>query len=105
MTEQDRPTSRDLDSEDEPEVESGPVTILQLARFRGVKDANGSISFGACQRCGACVTAYNACPSHTGYIMCKNGCIGDLGYETVEEANLDLFPEEYTWQGPERKAQ
>ena len=88
-----------------------PVTVLELAKFRGAKFSDdGSVTMGAiedtglpfmggCQRCGACVACYNSCPSTTGYILCANGCIGDNGYETCEQANIALFPEEYTWTG------
>lgn len=87
------------------------ITILDLARFRGVKpSADGSIScgdiadvglpfWGGCQSCHATIAAYNACPSTSGFLRCASGCIDEDGYETVEEANRDLFPEEYEWKG------
>lgn len=46
---------------------------------------------GGCENCGATVSAGNSCPSRTGNIRCLNGCIGDLGYATVQEANERLF--------------
>jgi hypothetical protein len=49
---------------------------------------------GGCDCCGACIGAYNACPSKSGYLRCANECIGDSGWESVEEANRDLFLEE-----------
>jgi hypothetical protein len=87
------------------------ITILELAIFRGaVIDSDGGMQggeiervglpfIGGCQRCGACIAAYNASPSQTGYIMCSAGCIGDVGYETCDEANRALFPDEYEWKG------
>ena len=54
---------------------------------------------GGCQRCGASVSAGNAAPSRTGYLMCARDCIGGDGFETVEEANRFMFPDEYTWAG------
>lgn len=87
------------------------ITVMQLAEFRGVKPTeDGSVNMGqfddvglpmlgGCEVCEACIAAYNACPSKSGYLRCASGCIGDDGYETVEEANLALFPEEYTWGG------
>lgn len=47
---------------------------------------------GGCM-CGTTVAAYNAFPSRTGMLGCRD-CIGDQGYATVEEANADIFPEE-----------
>lgn len=88
------------------------ITVLDLAIYRGLKEnENGSYTLGdieetglpgmgGCGRCGATVAAYNACPSTRGFIMCADGCIGDDGFETVEEANFELFPEEYRWVGP-----
>lgn len=82
------------------------ITILELAKHRGLKEEpDGSFSMGAindvgleimggCQRCGASLGCYNGCPSKSGYWMCKDGCIGDDGYETVEEANAAIFGEE-----------
>lgn len=82
-----------------------PITVLDLALHRGVKeDDNGNISMGAledvglpfmggCSICGASIAAYNACPSKSGYLKCASGCIDEDGFETVEEANADLFGE------------
>ncbi len=79
------------------------ITILELAKFRGAKeDADGGMNggeiervglpfMGGCACCGACIAAYNASPSKSGYLKCTNECIGDDGFETVEEANLHLF--------------
>jgi hypothetical protein len=49
---------------------------------------------GGCEICEATVAAYNACPSKTGFLRCKNGCIEDEGWETVEEANRAIFESE-----------
>lgn len=88
-----------------------PITILDLAKFRGVQESEtGGINMGEFERvglpmmggcgvCGACVAAYNACPSRSGVLKCLSGCIDEDGYETVEEANRDLFQEEYEWKG------
>ena len=82
-----------------------PVTILALAKYRlGLGREVSSLSgadftraslpiMGGCQRCEATIAAYNACPSKTGYLMCADSCIGDLGYATVQEANEALFGE------------
>lgn len=89
------------------------ITVLELAIFRGAKESpDGGMSgaeiervglpfMGGCQRCGACIAAYNASPSTTGYLMCTHGCVDGVGYDTVEEANLALFPNEYEWKGPQ----
>lgn len=72
------------------------VTIFDIALSRGVKESeNGGISLGefyrvglpmmgGCQRCGACIAAYNACPSTTGYLQCASGCIGEDGFPSVK---------------------
>jgi hypothetical protein len=72
------------------------VTILECAIARGAKEtpeggmtlgaieATGLPFMGGCQRCGACIAAYNACPSTTGYLMCAEGCIGDEGFPTAK---------------------
>lgn len=79
-----------------------PVTILALAEFRlgreaitgqDFADANLAI-LGGCQRCGASLAAYNACPSKTGYWLCASGCIDDLGWHDVAEANQAIFGED-----------
>ncbi len=103
-------------SDNEDNERKGPITVLELAMFRGCKASeDGSVSMGAveatglpfmggCVRCGASVACYNSCPTTTGYIACKSGCAEDIGYPTVEEANRALFPEEYEWQGVGHKA-
>ncbi len=72
------------------------VTLLQVAEARGITEGpNGGYTLGSfdrvglpmlggCKECGACIAAYNACPSRTGYLMCANGCIGDRGFPTVK---------------------
>jgi len=83
------------------------ITILDLALHRGAKaDEDGSINgsefekvglplLGGCELCGACIAAYNACPSKSGYFRCagEDGCIGNSGWESVEEANREIFEE------------
>lgn len=94
--------------------DSGPVTVLDLARFRGVEpDEQGGITlgqvkavglpfFGGCCVCGASVACYNSCPSRSGYLKCRSGCIGDDGFETADDANRFLFPDEYEWKGVQK---
>lgn len=66
----------------------------------GAIEAVGLSFMGGCCGCGATVSAGSSCPSHSGHLRCATGCIGDEGFATCEEANLALFPEEYTWNGP-----
>jgi hypothetical protein len=83
---------------------SAPITVLDLATFRIGRPAStggdfaeaGLPLFGGCAVCGASVAAYNACPSRSGYLKCASGCIGEDGWDTVEEANRAIFetPEE-----------
>jgi hypothetical protein len=73
-----------------------PVTILEVAESRGLKrDADGNATAGAfhevgldliggCARCGACIAAYNACPSRSGYWCCV-GCVGKGGFDTIQQ--------------------
>lgn len=92
------------------------ITVMDWAGFRGVRRGDdGSISMGefdrvglpmigGCYRCGACISAGGACPTKMGYLACAGdddggGCVGDDGYDTVEECNRDNFPEEYEWRG------
>lgn len=88
-----------------------PITILDLAIFRGAEGKDGVYSaeelhrvglaaLGGCGRCQATLAAYNAAPSQSGFWLCVQGCIDDDGFETVEEANQALFPDEYEWRGP-----
>lgn len=79
------------------------ITILDLAIYRGAKpDERGSYSgdelarvglpiLAGCEVCGAVLGAYNAAPSVSGYTRCADSCIGGAGWETVEEANRDIF--------------
>lgn len=81
-----------------------PVTVLDLAVYRGAKAAeDGSFSaaeiektglpfMGGCGRCNVTVAAYNSSPTKSGYICCTDGCAGD-GWYTLEEANQALFGE------------
>lgn len=80
-----------------------PITVLELAWHRGAeKDEDGATNayevektglpfMGGCCMCGATVACYNACPSKAGYLKCLNDCIGDDGWDSVEEANRDIF--------------
>ena len=72
-----------------------PITILDVAKARGVKEENGAISgseffrvglqfMGGCARCQASLAAFNAYPSKSGYWKCDE-CIGDDGFATVDE--------------------
>jgi hypothetical protein len=77
------------------------VTILDVAEAKLGREARTGADFaevglpmmGGCERCGATVAAYNACPSQTGYIRCLSECIADLGFDTAEAALKFLFEE------------
>lgn len=78
------------------------ITILQLAEHRGAQaDEEGHIEgeefyrvgldfMGGCRGCEATIAAYNAYPSRSGFWCCAD-CIGESGWETVEEANQAMF--------------
>jgi hypothetical protein len=78
------------------------ITIQQLANYRLGKEATTGEDFqkarlpmlGGCEICHATVACYNSCPSHSGNIRCDD-CIGDDGWDTVEEANMDIFMEDF----------
>ena len=85
----------------EAEVQEKPITVLDLAKYRGATEVNGAINgaefervglpfFGGCEACEASIAAYNAYPSTSGYLRCRD-CIGDDGYPTVEAANTAIF--------------
>lgn len=92
------------------------ITLLDLAKFRGVKeDSDGLITFasfdlvglpmfGGCQECGASCAAYNMCPTKTGNCSCLDCINPEIGFETADEANRFCFPEEYVWLGVNRVA-
>lgn len=94
----------DYDEDYEPE-ENRPVSILDLAEYRGLHKApDGSSTaedfaavglaiFGGCVSCHASLAAYNAYPSKSGYWKCDE-CIGPDGWFDVEEANRAIFPPE-----------
>ena len=72
---------------------SKSITILDVALARGVNEDNMTMGefdrvglplMGGCQRCGACIAAYNASPSMTGYLMCARGCIDEQGFPSVK---------------------
>lgn len=78
-----------------------PVTILELAKYRGAKSDEHGVSgaefarlrlpmMGGCEGCHATIAAYNAYPSSSGYLRCAD-CIGDDGYLTVEAASWAIF--------------
>src|SRR5438309_8802724 len=79
-----------------------PITLLQLAEYRLGRKARTGQDFedaglpmvGGCEICHATVSAYNACPSKSGNIRCLNGCIGEMGWDTVEQADRDIFPDD-----------
>jgi hypothetical protein len=72
--------------------------VLQLAEHRLGRTAETGQDFeeaglpmlGGCQGCHASIACYNAYPSKTGFLRCQ-GCIGTLGFATVEEANQAIF--------------
>ena len=82
-----------------------PITILDLAIHRGAKECRpgnynvdelervGLAIIGGCDTCGATISAYNAAPTKRGTWACAKdeSCHGDQGYETVQEANFELF--------------
>jgi hypothetical protein len=47
-------------------------------------EAVGLPFFGGCERCRATIACYNAYPSKTNYLRCKQ-CIGDQGFATTDE--------------------
>lgn len=74
------------------------VTIQELADYRLGREAStgadyaaaGVAILGGCECCGAGLAAYNAYPARTGWWRCGS-CIADLGWQTVEEADRDIF--------------
>jgi hypothetical protein len=52
--------------------------------------AVGLAILGGCERCGASIAAYNACPSRSGYWRCANGCIADEGWASASDADRAL---------------
>jgi hypothetical protein len=74
------------------------ITVLQLALHRGAEmteeggitagaiEAVGLPFMGGCASCEACIAAFNAAPTRTGYLMCSRTCAGELGFKTIEEA-------------------
>jgi len=71
-----------------------PVSVLDCAIGRGVKASDGDLFtgadieavglpfFGGCQCCAASIACYNAYPSQTGYLRCRD-CIGEIGFPTT----------------------
>ena len=77
-----------------------PVTIWDVAEFRGVKEENGSVSgaefervglplMGGCECCHSSIAAYNAFPSKSGFIRCAD-CIGNAGWYDVAQASHEI---------------
>lgn len=83
------------------------ITVHDLAVHRGLTSTTdepdrfsgadyikvGLPIMGGCEGCGATIAAYNAYPSKTGFLRCAD-CVDPYGYDTVEEANRDIFDEE-----------
>lgn len=80
---------------------SKPITVMDLAMHRGAQEIDGGINasefwrvgldiIGGCRRCGASIAAYNAHPTKSGFWACSD-CVGDDGWDSVEEANRDVF--------------
>lgn len=76
-----------------------PLTILDVAKARGLKEDDRGISMGqiedlglpfmgGCQTCGASIACSNAYPSRSGFLRCVDD-IGDEGYDTVEKFDKD----------------
>jgi hypothetical protein len=65
----------------ETEDETGSMTADQF-------DKHGLPFFSSCQCCQASLGPYNAFPSRSGYIRCKD-CDGDPGYSTLAEFEAD----------------
>lgn len=79
--------------------EPAAVTVLECAKARGLKGEatdHGSTSYsaadfaavgfelmGGCASCEACIAAYNAYPSVSGFWLCAD-CVGDRGFPTVQ---------------------
>jgi hypothetical protein len=64
-----------------------PISILDAAKSKGSEndpEAVGLPMFAGCQHCGASLAYYNSYPTKSGYISCRD-CVGDTGFETVEE--------------------
>lgn len=81
-----------------------PITILDLALYRGARETDGRLDageiervglpfFGGCFVCHASIACYNAAPTTTGYLACANECADGRGFATVEEANEFIFGE------------
>jgi hypothetical protein len=83
-------------------VATEPIRVMDLVRLRlGLSDAvveiSGSMAadagfplIGGCEICHATVSIGNAYPSHSGYWRCRE-CIGDTGWDSLEDAASDLW--------------
>jgi hypothetical protein len=76
-----------------------PLTILDIAKAKGLKEDDRGISMsavedlglpfmGGCQVCKASISCDHAYPSRSGYLRCKDD-IGNDGYENVADFDND----------------
>ena len=83
-----------------------PITIAELAGHILGRPAVDKVDykkvklpiFGECMGCHASIAAFNSYPSKNGFIMCKK-CIGDQGWENLEDARKGLFEKENSGNG------
>ena len=82
-----------------------PLTVLDIAKARGVVDSGTGITMGqvedvglpfmgGCEICEATIGCFNAYPSKSGYLRCEDHIDNDSGFKTAEEFNQfenDLF--------------
>lgn len=69
------------------------ITIDEVATARAGREIQTAAEFaavdlrifGGCQNCGACIAAYNAYPTKTGFWGCEDCTPTVMGFETVEE--------------------
>jgi hypothetical protein len=74
------------------------VTIYDLAKHISGRTPLTGADFvevgleiiGGCACCHATLAAYNGYPSRSGFWLCK-GCLGDTGWDDVEQARKDIF--------------
>lgn len=82
-----------------------PITVSELADHRlgrraehgGDFEEAGLPIMGGCVGCGASVAAYNAFPSRSGYLACRD-CVGGAGWNDVKQADRDIFGSGSDWQ-------
>lgn len=73
------------------------ITILDIAKFRGIKKNNdghitmaefdrvGLPMMGGCEGCNASIACYNSYPSKSGYLRCGDCITENMAFATVEE--------------------